>query len=50
VAESGEYILVGQSIELYRGGVARIRNRKIGLSFKTSTALAQTAQGNVELR
>ncbi|MPM62870.1 putative ABC transporter ATP-binding protein YknY [bioreactor metagenome] len=51
VADSGEYILDGQSIEQYsEEELARIRNRKIGFIFQNFNLLSRmTAQGNVEL-
>ena len=51
VADSGEYILDGQSIEQYsEEELARIRNRKIGVIFQNFNLLSRmTAQGNVEL-
>ena len=51
IADSGEYILDGQSIEQYsEEELARIRNRKIGFIFQNFNLLSRmTAQGNVEL-
>jgi len=51
VADSGEYILDGQSIEQYsEEELARIRNRKIGFIFQNFNLLSRmTALGNVEL-
>jgi len=51
IADSGEYILDGQSIEQYsEEELARIRNRKIGFIFQSFNLLSRmTAQGNVEL-
>ena len=51
VADSGEYILDGQSIEQYsEEELARIGNRKIGFIFQNFNLLSRmTAQGNVEL-
>ena len=51
VADSGEYILDGQSIEQYSEiELARIRNRKIGFIFQGFNLLSRlTAEANVEL-
>ena len=51
VADSGEYILDGQSIEQYsEEELAHIRNRKIGFIFQNFNLLSRmTALGNVEL-
>ncbi len=51
VADSGEYILDGQSIEQYsEKELARIRNRKIGFIFQSFNLLSRmTAEENVEL-
>ena len=51
VADRGEYILDGQSIEQYtEEELAHIRNRKIGFIFQNFNLLSRmTAQGNVEL-
>ncbi len=51
VADSGEYILDGQSIEQYsEAELARIRNRKIGFIFQGFNLLSRlTAEANVEL-
>lgn len=51
VADSGEYILDGQSIEQYsEEELARIRNQKIGFIFQNFNLLSRmTAQANVEL-
>ncbi len=50
-ADSGEYILDGQSIESYsERELARIRNRKIGFIFQSFNLLSRlTAEENVEL-
>jgi putative ABC transport system ATP-binding protein len=51
VADSGEYILDGQSIEQYsEEELARIRNKKIGFIFQNFNLLSRmSALGNVEL-
>ncbi len=51
VADSGEYILDGQSIEQYsEEELAHIRNREIGFIFQNFNLLSRmTALGNVEL-
>ncbi len=51
VADSGEYILDGQSIEQYsEEELARIRNKKIGFIFQSFNLLSRmSALGNVEL-
>ncbi|MGI6192890.1 MAG: ABC transporter ATP-binding protein [Christensenellales bacterium] len=51
VADSGEYILDGQSIEQYSElELARIRNKKIGFVFQGFNLLPKlTAEANVEL-
>ncbi len=51
VADSGEYILGGQSIEQYsEEELAHIRNREIGFVFQNFNLLSRmTALGNVEL-
>jgi putative ABC transport system ATP-binding protein len=51
VADSGEYILDGQSIEQYsEKELARIRNHKIGFIFQGFNLLSRlTAEANVEL-
>jgi len=51
VADSGEYLLDGQSIEDYtERDLARIRNHKIGFVFQSFNLLARlTAEENVEL-
>lgn len=51
VADSGEYILDGQSIEQYsEKQLARIRNKKIGFIFQNFNLLSRmTAEENVEL-
>ncbi|MEZ4628053.1 MAG: hypothetical protein R2912_08225 [Eubacteriales bacterium] len=51
MADSGEYILDGQSIEQYTGGRShRIRNKKIGFIFQNFNLLSRmSALANVEL-
>ncbi len=51
VADSGEYILDGLSIDEYSDSeLARIRNRKIGFIFQSFNLLSRlTAEANVEL-
>ncbi|MBQ9832289.1 MAG: ABC transporter ATP-binding protein [Clostridia bacterium] len=51
IADSGEYILDGQSIESYsEEELAKIRNKKIGFVFQNFNLLPRmTALGNVEL-
>ena len=51
IADSGEYVLDGQSIEQYsERQLARIRNRKIGFIFQGFNLLSRmTAEENVEL-
>ncbi|HHX30273.1 MAG TPA: ABC transporter ATP-binding protein, partial [Clostridiaceae bacterium] len=51
VADSGEYILDGLSIDQYsEGELAGIRNRKIGFVFQGFNLLSRlTAEANVEL-
>ena len=51
VADSGEYVLDGQSIEQYsEEELAHIRNREIGFVFQNFNLLSRmTALGNVEL-
>ncbi|MEE0420507.1 MAG: ABC transporter ATP-binding protein [Lachnospiraceae bacterium] len=51
VADEGEYVLDGQSIEQYsEGELTKIRNRKIGFIFQNFNLIAKmTAEENVEL-
>lgn len=51
MADSGEYLLDGQSIEKYsENELAHIRNRKIGFIFQSFNLLSKlTAEENVEL-